>query len=486
DTTTDILLESANFNFLNVRRTSRLLGTSTEASQRFGRKVDPELTVPAVARAAYLIAELGAGSVASQIGDLYPGRAPERVIEFDTGYVSRILGIDVPTEEMCRILTSLEFKVTQSENSDTDGEKGYDKVLVTVPSHRQDVSGAVDIVEEIGRIYGYDRFPTTLMKDQLPTQKANVSLEGTERVRDILSGCGLDEVITYSLISIDDERKLYPDGPEPDLEGYLRVRNPLSSDRAYLRQSLLPSLLTTARANLRFLDSVAVFEVGSVFLPKAEQTLPDDPHHLGIVMTGPREEQNWLADQARSVYGFYDLKGIAERLVQDLNLDAVFRTGKHPSMHPGRCAEVIVDEIEVGHLGELHPLVQEAFDLNVHPVCVLDFNLDLLLRHWGRPHRMTPISVHPPVYEDLAVVVGESIPAAAVQTLIFQTGRPLLRSVVLFDVYQGTQIGENQKSLAYRLTYQADDRTLNDRAVTKIRNKIVHRLGRELNAVLRS
>jgi len=486
DATTDVLLEAANFQYLNLRRTARLLKVNTEASQRFGRRVDPELTAPAAARAAYLITELAGGSVAPQIGDLYPGRQPQRTIELDTGYIGRVLGVEVPSAEVYRILTSLGFETTQPQISSKDSEARPASILVTVPSYRQDITRPIDLVEEIARIWGYDRFPTTRSADQLPPQRVNALLEGTERVRDFLVGCGLDEVITYSLISIEQESKVYADGPAPSAEGYIRVRNPLSSNRAFLRQSLFPALLTTTRRNMRFLDRIAIFEIGAIYVPRAGQTLPDEPRRLGIVMTGPREEESWLPDQSHADYGFYDLKGVAEALLKGLNLEAAFQPGRHPALHPGRCAEVYAGETKVGYLGELHPLVQEAFDLSAHPVYALDFDLDLLLAHWGEPRRMTSISAHPPVFEDIAVVVDEDIPAATVQKLILQTGRPLVHSAVLFDSYQGTQIGEGKKSLAYRLTYQADSRTLDDKAVTRTRQKIIRRLERELKAALRS
>jgi phenylalanyl-tRNA synthetase beta chain len=306
ETTTDVLLESANFNFLNIRRTSRLLGLASESSQRFGRRVDPELTVKAAARAAHLMAELGGGAVVPTIGDLYPGRQTQQEIEFDPAYATRILGIEIPTEEMKRILTSLEFQVTSSSST---------RLLVTPPSHRLDVTRPVDLVEEVGRIWGYDRFPTTLEHCELPHQRANPCLEGAERVRDILVGCGLDEVITYSLVDMEDEANLWPQKAPADSSDYLRVRNPLSAERAYLRQKLLPSLLHTTRENLRFLDRVTIFEVGSVYLPSEGQTLPNEPRRLGIVMTGPREDRSWVAGQDRTQMDFFDLKGAVETLL---------------------------------------------------------------------------------------------------------------------------------------------------------------------------
>lgn len=475
--TTDVLLESANFHFLSIRRTSRLLGLSSEASQRFGRQVDPELTVPAALRAALLMAQLAGGTVASVVGDLYPGHQPRRVLELLPTEVTRILGVEVSTKEMVRILSALDFAVQQRE----DG-----CLQVTVPSHRPDVTRPVDLVEEIARIWGYDRFPTTLLRDELPPQRPNPRLECAERVRDLLVGCGLDEVITYSLVDIADEGKLRPQGPPPDPSRYLRLKNPLSADRAYLRQTLLPSLLQTLRDNLRFQERVAIFEIGAVYLPVEGETLPQEPLRLGVVMAGPREPRSWLPDRQSAPFDFYDLKGVVEALLSGLGLTGTFERGQHPAFHPGRCAQVSVSGASLGVMGEIHPLVREAFDLPEGlPVCALEFDLEVLIGLWGAPRRMMPISMHPPVYEDLAVVVDEEVPAVRVRDMILQTGAPLVRSAVLFDVYRGEQIGAGKKSLAYRLTYQADDRTLVDQEVARVREKIVRRLERELGAVLR-
>jgi len=476
--TQDILLEAANFYFLNVRRTSRRLGLDTEASMRLGRRVDPDLTVKAAARAALLMAEMGGGTFVPVIGDVYPGRQPLQVIEFDPALATRILGIEVPTDEIARILTSLEFEVAA-------GESGT--LNVTVPSHRLDVTRPVDLAEEVGRIWGYDHFPTTLMRDELPPQRPNLRLESNERVRDILVGCGLDEIITYSMVDMEEEGQLWLADPSAAPAEYIRIINPLSTERAYLRQTLLPSALNTTRENLRFIDRVAVFEIGSVYLPVEDQTLPHEPRHLSVVMTGPRERESWMAGQDRTPMDFYDLKGVAEALLAGLGLSGTFEPGKHPAFHPGRCAQVSVGDSVVGVLGELHPQVREAFELpEGRPVCALEFDLDELLTTWGTPRTLTPISVHPPVYEDLAVVVDENVSELNVRALITQTGSPLVRSVTLFDVYRGEQVGAAKKSLAYRLVYQADDRTLTDKEVAKLRDKIIRRLERELGATLRS
>ncbi len=478
ETTTDILLEAANFHFLSIRRTSRLLELTSEASTRFGRQVDPELTVKAAARAAHLMAELGGGTVIPVIGDLYPGRQPARVVELDPAYVNRVLGITIPAEEITRILESLEFTVTLPRSP-------APLLLVTVPSYRLDVTRPIDLVEEVGRIWGYDRFPTTLLRDELPPQRANVRLQGAERVRDLLVGCGLDEVITYSLVDAEDEAGFWPEGRRPMPDEYLRVRNPLSEERAYLRRMLFPSLLHTMRENLRFLDRVMIFEIGAVYEPVPGQTLPREPRRLGIALTGPREARSWLAGQDRTPLGFYDLKGVVEALFSGLGIEGTFEPEQHPAFWPGRCARVTVGEETIGVMGELHPRLRERFDLPTQPVCVLEFDLDALLAGRGAPRTMTPLSVHPPVYEDLAVVVDEEIAAVRVRDLVMEAGAPLVRSVLLFDVYRGEQIGMRKKSLAYRLTYQADDRTLTDQETARVRDKIVRRLERELGATLR-
>jgi phenylalanyl-tRNA synthetase beta chain len=201
DGTTAVLLEAANFNFLSIRRTTQILGLSSEAGSRFGKGVDPELTVKALARAGQLLAELAGGAVRPVYGDCYPGKPAPRSIELEPAYINRLLGIDVPVDEMVRVLRALEFEVTEiREDGDRPSVSPSPRLRVAIPSHRLDVSIPADLAEEIGRVYGYDRLPVTLLQDELPPQRRNVALEGEEAVRDILSGAGLDEVITYSMI----------------------------------------------------------------------------------------------------------------------------------------------------------------------------------------------------------------------------------------------------------------------------------------------
>ena len=495
DNTTTILLESANFNFLSIRRTSQLLKLNSEAASRMGKGVDPELTVHALARAGQLLAETSGGTTRPVYGDVYPGKRAPKTLELDPAYVNRLLGIEIPVSEDIRILDALEFCVEPGGTSQQPGAPAP-RLKVTVPSHRLDVNIPADLVEEIGRIYGYDRLPMTLLRDELPEQRLNLSLAGEETTRDVMVGAGLDEIITYSIISIDDDARMRVDGVRPDPKDYVSLRNPLSTDRAHLRRSLLAGAINTARANLRFQERVTIFEAGHVFIPSAEGAsakgasaeggLPAEPRRLAALMVGPREPKTWLPRDEKPL-DFFDLKGMVETLLERLNLTEVtWERGEHPSMHPGRTARVLVKGVSAGVVGELHPLVRAAFDLPDLPVALMELDLEVLLAGWGEPMAMADISSQPVVYEDIAIIVDQPVPAGQVATLIRQTGGKLLVDLQLFDIYQGAPIPEGKKSLAYALTFQAPDRTLTDEDVRKQRFKIVSRLERDLGATLRS
>ncbi len=493
DGTTSVLLEAANFDFLSIRRTSQMLKLSSEAGSRFGKRVDPELTVIALARAGQLLEELAGGKVRPVYGDIYPAKPQPKTIVLDPAYVNRLLGVDVPVEEMVRILRALEFgvevvdkEIRKQGNKDDDLVYLSTCLLVTVPTHRQDVNIPADLVEEIGRIYGYDRMPHTLMEDELPPQRRNVALDGEEKVRDVLVGAGLTEIITYTMVDIADDARIRADKVAPDPVDYVKVLNPLAADRAHLRRSLLPGQLNTARANLRFTDRVATFEVGRVFYPRPGETLPAEPRRLSALMIGPREPQGWQPRDA-SPLGFFDLKGVVETLLARLEVKEVaWERGEHPATHPGRTARLLIGGVDAGMLGELHPVVRAAFDLPNVPVAVMELDLDIVLAGWGAAEPMAEISTQPAIYEDLAVIVDEATPAAQVAALIRQSGGKLLVDLRLFDVYRGGQIAAGKKSLAYSLTFQAADRTLTDEDTRKLRAKIVGRLERELGATLRA
>ena len=503
DHTQDILLEAANFNFINIRRTCQMLKLSTEAGARFGKRVDAELALVAAARAAELMANLAGARVDAVAGDLYPGKPEPRVIHYSPALADRVLGVAIPPEDQLRILASLEFHVEVTESLPIPGNPDQGDVWrVTAPSYRLDVSLPVDLVEEIGRIWGYDHFPVTLIEEELPPLRRNVSLEEEEHVRDILVSLGLDEVIIYSLIDPEDEARLHSD-PQATLElpgERVLLKNYLAPERSQMRRTLLSGALRTAWSNLRFMERIAIFEVGRVYFQMrapdagasdagAADTGVDEPRRLCLLLTGPRQGR-WYAPTDREAMDYFDLKGIAEALLRSLALEekAQWAKGQHPSFHPGRCAVVTVNDRELGVVGELHPLVREAFDLPEQPIVLLEWDLDALLdaaRQADAEKKIGALSIYPPVYEDLALVVDEAMPAAEVQRAILDAGRPLVTQALLFDVYRGEQVGAGRKSLAFALTYQSPGKPLDERDVAKLRERVIKLTQKQLNATLR-
>jgi len=474
--THNILLEAAHFDYICNRRTAQALKIPSEATTRFGRGVPASGTVPAAQRASEWMRRLAGGVIAQGVLDAYPAPQPLVTVTLPVSEVKRVLGIDIPKDEVTRILAGLEFTVQ---------DRG-DAWEVAVPQHRLDIGIPADLCEEIARVYGYDRIPTTLLDDELPPQRSNVELEVEEHLRDVLVGTGLQEVITYSLGNLEVYGKLVPGGAVPNPDDYVRLANPLSPEREFMRRTLMSHMLETVRDNLRFSERVAAFEIGRVFWPQPDQLLPDEPRALCIALAGPRLARSWLHDNTEPA-DFSDLKGIVDTMLARLNLaDAAFAPASHPTFHPGRSAVLSMGSQEIGVFGEVHPDVCEAFGLGGKRVCLAEFMLNKLLATAGQPVRMRSVSTYPAVYEDLAIVVDQEVPAVRVRELIVQTGGALLRRVELFDVYRGEQLPAGRKSLAYALTYQADDRTLNAEAVEKLRKKIVRRLEQELGAVLRA
>jgi phenylalanyl-tRNA synthetase beta chain len=479
DNTRSILLEAANFNLVSTRRTTQMLKLPSEASLRFGKGIHPALAEKAARRASELMRVLAAGTIAPGMVDAYPIKPQPVVIELTTDEVERNLGIHFDLDQIVNILGSLEFECERNTEH---------AIRVTVPDHRLDCEYPADLIEEVSRIYGYDRIPVTEMADRLPPQRANRSLELEEEVRNILVGCGLQETVTYSLTNLEREAALDPAKSVGDLaaDTYVTLSNPISQERSVMRHHLLAHALETAAANLRFSDRVEIFEVGKVFLLEPGVELPDEPRRLSMVMTGPRDERHWLAAGGPAL-DFFDLKGGVETLLTRLHVaSAAYESAEHPSFQPGRTARLRVGEIVIGYLGEVHPRVREAFDLPAHRVAAAELDLEALLALVPETWFVDPISPYPAVLQDLAVVVDEAVPAAAVRDLIVETAGFLLKGIKLFDVYRGEPVPSGKKSLAYALSFQAPDKTLRDEIAAKQVQRIIRRLEQEVGAVLRS
>ena len=481
DDTRTVLLEAANFDFVSIRRTSQALKLPSEASQRFGRGLHPALAEPAGRRASEMMRTYASGTIAQGMVDAYPAPPEPVVIELTTDETERNLGVRFELGEMIETLERLEFGVERVSD---------DTLRATVPEHRLDCEYAADLIEEVARIYGYDRIPVTEMADRLPPQRANRALELEEKVRDILAASGLQEVVTYSLTSLEREAALEPGRAAADLsvDTYVVLSNPISQERSVMRHYLLDNALETTAANLRFQDRVEIFELGKVFLLEPGQELPAEPLRLSIVVTGPRDERHWLVDADEGDHlDFFDLKGIVETLLARLHIeDAIYEPVSHPTFQPGRAARLTVAGEDMGVLGEVHPDVREAFDLPAQRVAAAELELQALLAHVPETWYVEPITPYPAVLQDLAVVVDEAVPAATVRDVIAQAGGFLLRDVQLFDVYRGEPIPSGKKSLAYALTFQAPDKTLRDEIAARQVERIVARLRRELGAEPRS
>lgn len=471
--TKNILLESAGFDFVSIRRTFRHFDLPSEASARFSRGIHPETVRPAAERAADLMRQYASGNVCKDLVDCYPAPRPPQVVEFDPAAMDRLLGFKIEPKEAMRILEALEYKVV------ADGQK----YKVTVPTHRLDIQeGAADLIEDVVRIYGYDRVPTTLLAEPLPRQQANEPIVFEEKVRDILAGCSLQEVVCYGLTMPEKEAPLLGE------RTYVALKNPISPERSVMRQSVLASVLEIAASNLRHTDDVRIFEIGFAYSPSDSNKLPDEPRRLAIVMTGPRNQEHWIdaGAQDKQTMDFFELKGIVETLAADLHLSKTsYRAAKVAWLHPGKSATLLVGDRPLGDFGVLHPRVAQKLGLGERTVLAGEFDVEALQAISPARFSFAPVPRFPAALRDIAIVVEESISAESVEAEMRAAGAELLRSVRLFDLYRGNQIPAGTKSLAYALSYQADDRTLADKDIDKAHRKIEDRLKSVLKATIR-
>ncbi len=508
--TTHILFEAAIWEPAQIRRTARHFKLPSEASRRFERGVDLELPLIAQRRALELMRTLAGGTVAQGLIDVYPHPYRPVILELPPSEVSRLLGIRVSAHDIAEMLNRLGF-ACQPRGLSGIGDFANMigtvmdpmTVQVSVPSFRQDVTMQADLIEEIARVYGYDNIPMTQLADEIPGADDHPELDQERKVRQAMMGSGLDEVITYALTSLEAVALVGPAAAET--ERYLRLSNALTPERAYLRRSMLPTLLEALALNLRERERVRIFEIGRVYLPRSgsagddQSWLPDEPRRLALALAGPRE---WLAWNrvAAAPLDFFDLKGVIEVMLERLGLAerAIFTPlTDDERLHPGRAARLALaamsqngkanpqsEPVPVGVLGELHPDVQERLELRTARAAVAEIDLDALLDQMREPHYHS-ISRYPATMQDLALVVDSAVPAEQVTMLIRRGAGDLLESLTLFDIYSGEQVGAGKRSLAYRLVFRAPDRTLSDEALGKVRAKVVRLLEREIGATLR-
>jgi phenylalanyl-tRNA synthetase beta chain len=470
ETTCDVLLESAYFNPLSIRATAKALGISTEASYRFERGADPGAVLAALDRAAQLIAELTGGTICDGIVDVYPGQQPLTEIQLRPERVNFVLGTTIETAEMVQILDRLGFDV------DITG-KVYQ---VVVPTFRSDVTREIDLIEEIARVYGYDNIPTTLPKGDIPVPAPTPKTEARRRIKHFLLAAGMMEAVNYSFCDPNcfDKIRLNADDP---LRNTLQLRNPLSPEMSVLRTTLTPGLLENAQHNRNHqIDTIALFEIGGVFVHDGKEK---EPERVTGVLAGQIGEGVY-SDPYRHP-DFFDIKGLVEGMLEVCGVvDWTLQKTDALTFHPGRNAEVLLGNRRIGVFGEVHPEVLENYDLP-YKAYLFEFDLEGLADAATFAKRFEPISIYPKVARDLAIVVDKETLSDMPTELIYTTGGDSVDSVRLFDVYEGEQVPEGKKSLAYTITYHSATETLTDKAVNTLHDEVVKCLNRELGAELR-
>ena len=475
DRTEAILLESANFNQAAIRRGCSHLQVQSEASIRFDKGLNTELPLVPLKRATQLLLEVAGGRAAKGIIDVYPGKSEPKTVLLSAREVKRLSGLKINSNGILKVLKSLGFEC----------QEGYSgsQISVSVPYWRSDVKCSADLVEEVIRIIGYERIPITRLSSPLPQQKSKLSPPAQQsslkvKLRNILTGFGFQEILTYSLVSVEKLQRL---SPKPELKiPALKVANPMTREQEYLRTSLRAGLLATLAHNQKFEQAgISLFEIGKVFLPRGKD-LPEEREMLCAVLSGPRTELSW---QTRNeLLDFFDAKGIVERILNQLGLKASFDIGDDEILFPGRGADIIVNDDKAGTVGEVHPRVAQSFELS-NTVCLIEIDLGKLSGMIAWTTEYQPIPRFPSVTRDIALVVDEQVVYQTVENII--RSFPLATKVTLFDLYRGKQIAEGKKSFAIRIVYQSPSRTLTDEEVDQTQEQMLARLHQELGATLR-
>ena len=458
DDTTMVVFESANFNGTSIRKTALALGMRTDASGKFEKNLDPMMTIPAVERACELVELLECGDVLDGIIDIINYVPQPKTLPLECDKINRLLGTDISKEEMIRHLNLLEIAVEGDE--------------IKVPSFRPDLNLMADIAEEVGRSYGYNEIPITSFKTS--TQggySREMKIENQAGV--LCRGLGYSEIITYSFVSptVFDQIRIAADSP---LRNAMRIQNPLGEDTSIMRTIALPSMLEIlARNNAYHNKSVKLYELAKIYLPVDGQPLPDEPKMLLLGTYGAGET-------------FFTLKGELEAVFKGLRVKKATYTAvkDNPSYHPGRCAMITIDGVNVGAMGQVHPLVAKNYGFDVDVYCA-EINFTAVMGLLLPDATYTPLPKYPSVTRDLALVCDESVTVADAENTIRVSAGKLLRGVKLFDIYRGTGVPEGKKSMAFSLELRADDRTLTDTDSEQVVSKVLKALAERVGATLR-
>ena len=456
--TTTVVFESANFNGTSIRQTALALGMRTDASGKFEKHLDPMMTVPAVQRACELVEMLGAGDVMDGTIDILNYVPQPKTLPLEPDRINHLLGTNISKEDMVEYLRRLEIPV----EGDT----------ILVPSFRPDLNLMADVAEEVGRSFGYNEIPTTEFKNS--TQGGYTPFMMQEaKAGTLCRAMGYSEIITYSFVSptIFDQIRLPADSP---LRNAMRIQNALGEDTSIMRTIALPSMLEIlSRNNAYHNKAVKMYELAKIYLPVEGQPLPEEPKMLVLGTYGANET-------------FFSLKGELEAIFTGLRVKKASYTAvsDNPSYHPGRCAKVTVDGVDVGYMGQVHPLVAKNYDIDAEIYCA-EINFSKLAELCLPEPTYTPLPKYPTVSRDLALVCDEALTVAELEACIEAAGGKLLRKISLFDIYRGKGVPEGKKSMAFSLELRADDRTLTDEDSTGVVNKVLAKLESDLGVQIR-
>ncbi|MDO5708084.1 MAG: phenylalanine--tRNA ligase subunit beta [Andreesenia angusta] len=463
--TKTILLESASFNPKSVRLTSKKLGLRTEASTRFEKGLDPNLAKIAGDRVCELIEEINAGKVVK--GNFFEyGQLPEpKEIRVKLEKIDDLIGQKIDRDRILNMLNYLEIE------SKIEGEE----VISNIPTFRTDISIPVDIIEEIARIYGFDNIETKPLSGVITRGRKSCIRNKQDWAKDLLTSMGLNEIMTYSFVSPSQFDKLNI-SENSVMRKYVKIRNPLGEDYSVMRTTLLGNMMDVLVRNSRYgIPSIGVYEIGNIFIPNEipVKTIPKEKRVLSIGMYGDGD--------------FFTMKGIIDELLEKMGIEGYeyVREENNPTFHPGRAASIVCENYYLGEFGEVHPDVQENYGLkNRVYMAELDFNRLFFLK--GGVHKYKPLAKYPSISRDIALLVDKEIMVKEIEKIIRENGGELVKRVELFDVYEGDQIDNDKKSVAYSIEYNSEEKTLTDEELTPIHQKVLDALEKELDAHLRT
>ncbi len=471
ENTTNIFLESAYFDPRSIRRTARALGMQTEASARFQRGADIDMALYAANRAATLMQELAGAEIADGILDEYPNPPTPNQVKLRYERTGLLLGTEVPAQTQKRVVTGLGFDLVLEDDT---------SITVQPPSWRHDVSQEADLIEEVARFYGYDNIAVTVPQARRSEQDFAPGEKRLNDLRAFLVAQGLTELFSWTFSSRAEVKRA---GLPDSYLDMVSLQNPLSENHEAMRSSLVPGVLAAVSRNARYgSHDIAAFELGPVYTPASDNTLPSQTAHLAIVLSGAYTPKHWSRPPHPA--DLYDLKGLAEAITDFLGLPLALETADISPYAPGQCAAILLSGQHLGHLGEVANATLNAYELD-RPAYVLNLCLDPALEGTPSVHQYQPIAPFPPSLRDLALVVDADTPAGDLVEAAHSTGGKLLTAVDIFDVYTGKQVPDGKKSIALSLVFQAPDKTLTDKNTDKLCKKILRTLESNFGATLR-